>query len=69
MQCLCEYMKIDCEIDCDARGLWLRSCRGHQITQGQHWAEPAASGGINRAQSMLFKLLGLKSIFIFYPSS
>ena len=26
MQFLCECMKIDCEIDCDARGLQLRSC-------------------------------------------
>ena len=37
MQFLCECLKIDCEIDCDARGRWLRSCPGHQITQGRHW--------------------------------
>ena len=37
MQFLCECVKIDCETDCDARGLQLRSCLGHQITQGWHW--------------------------------
>ena len=26
MQFLCEGMKIDCEIDCDARGRRLKSC-------------------------------------------
>ena len=31
---LCECMKVDCEIDCDARGRQLKSCLGHQITQG-----------------------------------
>ena len=36
MQFLCECMKIDCEIDCNARGRQLRSCLGHQITQGRH---------------------------------
>ena len=25
MQFLCECMKIDCEIDCDARGRWLQA--------------------------------------------
>ena len=34
MQFLCEYMKIDCEIDCDARGRRLNSYLEHQITQG-----------------------------------
>ena len=36
MQFLCESMKIDCEIDCNARGCRLRSCLEHQISQGQH---------------------------------
>ena len=36
MQFLCECMKIDCETDCDPRGRWLKSCLGHQITQGWH---------------------------------
>ena len=37
MQFLSECMKIDCEIDCDARGRHLRFCLGQQVTQGQHW--------------------------------
>ena len=37
MQFPCKCMKIDCEIDWDARGRWLRFCLGHQITQGRHW--------------------------------
>uniref|UniRef100_A0A671W9P1 Tc1-like transposase DDE domain-containing protein n=1 Tax=Sparus aurata TaxID=8175 RepID=A0A671W9P1_SPAAU len=32
---LSECMKIDCEIDCDARGRHLRFCLRHQITQGR----------------------------------
>ena len=36
MHFLCECMKIDCEIDCDARGLQLRSYLGHQIAQCWH---------------------------------
>ena len=32
MQFLCECMKIDC----DARGRHLKSCLGHQITQGRY---------------------------------
>ena len=40
MQFLCECMNIDCEIDCDARGRWPRSCPGHQITQGRHCEHP-----------------------------
>ena len=35
MQFLCDCMKIDCEIDCDARGRRLRFCLGHQITQSR----------------------------------
>ena len=37
IQFLCEFMNTDCEIDCNARCHWLRSCLGHQITQGRHW--------------------------------
>ena len=36
IQFLFECMKIDCQIDCDARGRQLRSCLGHQITQSRH---------------------------------
>ena len=33
MQFLCECMKIDCKIDCDARGRQIKSCLGPQIGQ------------------------------------
>ena len=39
MQLLCECMKIDCEIGCDARGRQLRFCLGHQITHDRHWMQ------------------------------
>ena len=41
MQFLCECMKIDCEINCDARRR-LRFCLGHQITQARHCMKLAA---------------------------
>ena len=40
MQFLCKWMKIDCEIDCNAKGRGLRFCLGYQITQGWHCLKP-----------------------------
>ena len=49
----CEYMKTDCEIDCHAGVRRLKSCLGHQITQGRQWCiSPDRTGAPGQVAEM-----------------
>ena len=63
MPILCECMKTDCEIDCNARECPLRSCLGHQITQGQHWTHSWAQVQVQVQvqQSLVSAVLGFNT--------
>ena len=70
MQFLCECMKIDCEIDCNAMGCQLKSCLGHQITQGWHcgWCcqlRSSITGKVNNMyiQHLFHKIVLFKIIY------
>ena len=65
MQFLCEYKKVDCDIDWNAKGRQLQSCLGHQIDQGWHLMCKVVSKW--EESSDYFWTLAIKSGFTFTP--